>query len=175
MKHINQEATKVLMGLIGQIPAGKTHVRIDNAPGAYMAVSVEVLRTGVRRKLVSIAHRYEVNGDLVADPDVEFLVVNIGGGEMRAYPVAINHGQGAQEVAILDGALNPTGVRERSQRDVATFCGTWLRNIREQQGLSRAPRANRTIPPCAASMGCLCALHARAPHSPEACNASEGV
>lgn len=166
---------RTLLWLVGQIPAGKTHVRIDNAPKAFMGVSVEVLRThGAARKLVSIAHRHEVNGDLVADPDVEFLVVDLGMGEVRAYPVAINHGQGAQELADLDRCLNPVAMRPRTQRDVATFCGTWLRNIREQQGLSRARRA-AVIPPCAASMGCLCALHARAPRSPEACNASEGV
>lgn len=138
MKAITQEATRTLLALLDSIPRGATHTRINNAGGAFMAVSVEVLRARTGRKLVSIAHRHEVNGDLVADPDVEFLVVDLGGLGTKAYPTAINHGSGAQEVAILDAALNPTGIRPRAQADVAAFCNMWLRNIKHQQGIKGA-------------------------------------
>lgn len=176
MKHLNQASTRTLIALLKAIPEGKTHTRINNTEGAFMAVSVEVLRQNQPqdRKLVSVAHRHEVNGELVADPDVEFLVCDLGGLGVRAYPTAINHGQGAQEVAILDNALNPTGIRRRAQADVAAFSNIWMTNIRAQQKIKMVPLARR-VPPCAASMGCLCALHARKPNSPEDCNASEGV
>jgi len=77
----------------------------------------------------ALAHRYELNGDLVPDPDVEFYVCKIG-----VYPMAIDQILGYRRVAQLtgDGGMS---AKPREQADLAAFCNLWLANIKQQQRL----------------------------------------
>lgn len=101
------------------------HRRIDNHPGTYMAVVVE--KIGPCR--YSVAHYYEHNGDLIADPDVEFVRQHVGW-----YPVAITQWSGYRRVARTDGEGTIVSVDRRAYRDLRQFAGTLLTNIRAQQG-----------------------------------------
>jgi hypothetical protein len=59
----------------------------------------------------------------------------------RVYPLSFRQDGGfaMNNVAVVFGegaeAGKITGVRPRMQRDQATFAGTWMRNIKMQQGL----------------------------------------
>ena len=60
------------------------HRKINNAPGSFMAVSIEIIGRSGLGPLVSVAHYYEQNGDLMRDPDVVFLI----GADQHAYPIS---------------------------------------------------------------------------------------
>jgi hypothetical protein len=88
--------------------------------------------------MYAVAHRYEVNGDLVPDPDVEFYVVDdpLEPDAKAIYPTAIDHGPlGYHRHVHFDSAGQPARVTSRGQAGLARFCDDWLRNIAEQQGL----------------------------------------
>lgn len=127
MKLLNRTATRTFLQLVAGLAPGQAR-RIDNAAGAFMAVSVDFLREEGGARFYAVAHRYEQGGDLVSDPDVEFWVV----GEMVA-PVAIDQAPGyRRHVEFEDGRA--VRMYRRGQADLADFCNVWMRNIREQQG-----------------------------------------
>jgi hypothetical protein len=138
MRRLGKAATKVFMSLIAGIPVGDAK-KIDNARGAFMAVSIDYLfgtsRGGAH---YAVAHRYEVNGDLVPDPDVEFFVVDdpLQPDAKAIYPTAIDHGVlGYHRHVHFDSVGQPARVASRGQAALATFCDGWMRNIASQQGL----------------------------------------
>lgn len=126
MKTLSKTAARTFNALIAGMEPGD-HRRIDNTDGAYMAVVVEFLT----EDRVSIAHYYEQNGDLCADPDVEFW--RGATGEWMA--VAITQAWCGYSAPVRFGADGqPTHVAPRQQRDLATFANQWMANIKRQQG-----------------------------------------
>jgi ParB family transcriptional regulator, chromosome partitioning protein len=139
MKAISKDAQLVLelliAGLGGTADDDRTHRKIDNAPGAFMAVTVE--RLDVDR--YSVAHYFEQNGDAMRDPKVVFWRDADG----LFYPVEFTQ-DGAppihQKLVEFDDAGKPSAVMTRQQRSCATFCATWMANIKKQQKLRRPRR-----------------------------------
>ena len=83
------------------------HLRLQMK--SYMPLVIE--RIG---NMISVAHYYEQNGDLIADPDVE---LNFATWE----PTAIQQVFGYTRVTD-----------ERTRRDIASFLDLWAFNIQEQ-------------------------------------------
>jgi hypothetical protein len=103
-----------------------------------MAVSVDHLGGGSGRALYAVAHRYEANGDLVPDPDVEFYVADDPElpGTKAVYPTAIDHGPlGYYRHVHFDSTGQPARVAARGQAALTRFCDDWMRNIAAQQHL----------------------------------------
>jgi hypothetical protein len=103
-----------------------------NNDSSFMAACVEIIgRTGLG-PLISIAHYYVHNGDMMRDPDVVFVI----GADQHVYPISYRQdGIGIyQEAAIVeDGQWR---VRPKMQADIVKFCNdTWFPNINEQQQL----------------------------------------
>ncbi len=140
MRKLDERATRIFMTLVEGLGVGDAK-RLDNAPGAFMAVSVDFLmgRSGGRSwALYAIAHRYLTNGDLVPDPDVELYVVDDPGqpGAKAVYPTAIDHGPLAyHRYVLVDSLGEPTLLVAHGQADLARFCDVWMRNIAAQQRL----------------------------------------
>jgi hypothetical protein len=144
LRKLSRPATKIFMMLVDGLVVGDAK-KLDNAPGSFMAVSVDCLSGdrmplgGTRgESLYAIAHNYEANGDLVPDPDVEFYVVDdpTQPGSRAIYPTAIDHGPlGYYRYVHFDSAGQPDGVSKRGQADLASFCDIWMKNIAIQQGL----------------------------------------
>jgi len=126
MKAVNKKAQAVL-----DVLTEKAQV-IDNQKG-FMSVHVEELFTVDAGTIWSIAHYYEQNGDMMRDPDVEFLKAKDG----KYYPLSFRQDpyfyQEAVEGDPLQGEIK--GYRPRMQKDIAVFCGTWMQNIKQQQDL----------------------------------------
>jgi hypothetical protein len=123
---LSEGATKVFQGMTEGLAPGQAR-KLDNAQGAFMAVSIDRLT----ENLYAIAHRYECNGDLVPDPDVEFIVA-----AGQVFPTAIDHGMaGYFRYVELDDRGTVEGYKRRGQRELAEFCITWFRNIETQQRL----------------------------------------
>lgn len=127
MSTVSKNAAAVLDELTADLNVGDSR-KMDRGLG-YMPVHVECLhRTGLGL-LYSIAHYYEQNGDLVPDPDVVFLRRADGWSPM-SFQNSV-----ALRVAVHFHEDSTIEVHEKEQRDLVSFCQTWMRNIREQQGL----------------------------------------
>jgi hypothetical protein len=138
MKHLTGEAQKVMEFLVEGLEYGGKRKKIDNSNGTFMPVHVEFINRfndGIVGDVFSVAHYYEQNGDMMRDPDVEFLRNN-----GKFYPIYFRQdGAGGkdQEVLVFDidtGHVN--GYRKKLQADITRFCNTlWMPNIKEQQRL----------------------------------------
>lgn len=109
------------------------YARIDNNP-AYMPVVVEkVGHLPGYGEIISIAHYGKQNGDVMVDPDMEFVIV---GGDY--YPISYRNDYLCcqQDVFILDNEGKPEKINKNLQEHLATFANHWMQNIAKQQKLS---------------------------------------
>ena len=132
MKAINQRAKKVMDALTDYIDGANDHKKIDNTNGTFMPVHVEHIRLCNLGQIFSVTHYYEQNGDLMRDPDMEF----IKGGDGEYYPISF--WQDApfvrdEPITWKDGDI--VGYSEPSQTALVRFANKWMKNIKEQQGL----------------------------------------
>jgi hypothetical protein len=128
VKHLNDKAEAIFRKLTeGMVKVGDHQQWNNNS--SFMAACIEIIgRTGLG-PLVSIAHYYVQEGDMMRDPDVVFLV----GADQHVYPISYRQdGLGIdQEAAVVeDGQWK---VRTKMQADIAKFCNEWMRNIEQQQ------------------------------------------
>ncbi len=87
------------------------------------------VETGPSSKQITVTHYFEQNGDLVPDPDVEF--VDLGGDDWL--PVAIQHSTGrycvtAKQAEGTDNWL----ISNRAMADLKSFVRMWARNLLAQ-------------------------------------------
>ena len=130
MKHLNDKATAIFRKLTEGLKKVGDHQQWNN-DSSFMAACIELIgRTGFG-PLVSVAHYYQQNGDMMRDPDVVFVI----GADKNVYPISYRQdGMGIdQEAAIVeDGKWK---VRPKMQADICSFCNQWMHNINEQQQL----------------------------------------
>lgn len=148
-------STRVMDYLVTQAQANGGHVKINNANGSYMPVCVEILRPVEHDErwivnherqvgIVSVAHYYLQNGDLMADPDVEFFFSPCPDSEHGTQNVYYPASQkqdglpapfgGFHEYLRYDG--NRLVANQHMQRDLTRFCDSWMGNIQEQQSIN---------------------------------------
>ena len=112
-------------------------MRVEAA--GFMPLHIERIGVGPRGGvLVSVAHYYVQNGDLMADPD---LTVEVVDGEWS--PVAYRQdGLGVyQEAVYLDG--DRVTVRPGLVNDLKQFMQAWDRNLRDQGFVDAARKIAR--------------------------------
>ena len=127
MKAINKTAQKTFEKVIDGLNEPGDAKKIDNS-SAFMKVSVDFLFTTEAGKVFAVAHNYIQNDDVIADPDMTFLVSSV---DSRVYPLTFQTGDFYQIGAeITDSGFK---VAPRAQREQATFAGTWMKNIKAQQ------------------------------------------
>jgi hypothetical protein len=91
-------------------------------------MAVHVDRLGERT--YSLAHYFEMNGDLVCDPDGVFVRTEAGW-----LPVSLQLCTGHYTRALeLDESERPARVDARAFAELSRFAAMWLRNIADQQG-----------------------------------------
>lgn len=135
MKFLSGTAAKTFAKVIDGLKEPGDAKKIDTSKGAFMPVCVDFLGKEGGTRFYSIAHYYKSNGDLCADPDVQFAVREVPSTrELLICPFAITQPFGYREVAQYVAGQVQT-YRPRAQADLATFCTTWLRNIKQQQAL----------------------------------------
>lgn len=102
--------------------------KIIDDSDVFMKVHLEVIGRKGNSLVISIAHYYEQNGDLVCDPDVTFLTNGSG-----VYPLTFEQGGVIyQEAAVIedDGRVR---FNQSLQQSITTFCNDWMKNIEAQQ------------------------------------------
>ena len=131
MKHLNDKATAIFRKLTDGLRKVGDHRKWNNASGSFMAACVEIIgRTGLG-PLVSIAHYYKQEGDMMRDPDVVFVI----GADQHAYPISFrqdNLGIDQEAAYVEDGVWK---VRPKMQAQICRFADQWMRNINDQQQL----------------------------------------
>lgn len=122
MKAANQKMQAFLRRVTLDLRLGDS--RRFQPPGAgLMRLTVE--RIGPN--LVSLAHYGEQNGDLMCDPEIVFW----RGPDEVYYPISFrNDYLGMDQTLVTFENGQPARIHARGQRDAATFCGTWVDNIR---------------------------------------------
>lgn len=132
MRPINQKARKIMDRLTAGITRENSHTRIDNnkPDSGIMAVVVEWVGCCKIGDIYSVAHYYEQNCDLMADPEMTFLKAEDG----RYYPFSWKmDGLGVYREGVEWEDGEPRRVNLREQRDEAIFAGQWMQNIKWQQ------------------------------------------
>jgi hypothetical protein len=112
-------------------------IRIDPPSDGLMRLCIELVGTGPNGlPLVSVAHYYELNGDLVADPEMTFEVMPddgpMGWRSGTWHPVTFDMpGLGVYRPAVFirdDRVM----VNPRELADQRSFARTWDRNLGTQ-------------------------------------------
>jgi len=135
MKALNKTATRTFNAILASL-GDQEHAKIDNTDGVFMPLSVNRLS----RDRIALAHYGEQNDDLMADPNMVFWL-SPGG---QVIPCSFqNDYVGSYREAVTfrdhkpgDGGYSfPVTFKPRMQADLAYFANTWLRNIKQQQGI----------------------------------------
>ena len=118
----------------GGLEALKTngHLKIENPP--YMALSIDYLCDGPHKQpMIAVAHNYEQNGDIMADPDMQLEIGPDINGELTLYPISYqNDGLGiAQSVYVIrNGQL--IGYYSKLKKELSAFLKVWEKNLCQQ-------------------------------------------
>jgi len=139
MKTLSKAAAKVLDILTDGLNNPGDSRKIDNS--SFMAVHVEMIGKDASGPLFSVAHYFVQNGDMCCDPDMVFLRAHDG-----AYlPVSFQQAIPPVYQEAMD--LQNDTFRPRLMAQLARFANTWMKNIKNQQGLkaARAPKAVRKV------------------------------
>jgi len=132
MKTLNATATATLNKMVSMMCDG--YVKIDNSKCSYMPVSVEAIENNPKYMVISVAHYFEQNGDLMADPEMCFVYVKALGSYMPSYFKQDGILGVEQESVLFENGIIK-GIRTKMQADHASFANMWLRNIKNQQNL----------------------------------------
>jgi len=129
MKCLSQKAKTIFLKLMKIMMDNGGYAKIKNSE-VYMAVVVESIGSTPLGLEVSVAHYYKQNGDLMADPEMVFLVSDVNG---DIYPFSyLQHGLGLNQVAVrLEGSK--IFIKQKLQRDITRFANQWMKNIQQQQ------------------------------------------
>jgi hypothetical protein len=76
MKYLSEKARNVFQALVARMKDG--HLKLDNSNNIFMPVHMERLYKSPVGYVYSIAHYGKQNGDLMKDPDIEFLALRDG-------------------------------------------------------------------------------------------------
>ena len=148
MKALNKQASKVMDKLLKDIKTVSSHTKIDNTDGNFMPVHIEVigkdLAPNMKGLIVSIAHYYKLNGDMICDPDMTFLVqrnkkiLNPRTLEYEKrnmyYPLSFEMGGFRYEESVYSDGKT-VYVKPQLNKQHKDFANQWLLNIKNQQNL----------------------------------------
>jgi hypothetical protein len=142
MHQLNKEATAIFLAVTAGVNSKNTFKKIDNTNGAYMPVSIDFVdewtdEAGWSNRIVAIAHNYVQNGDLMADPDMEFLIQETVG-FCRILPITYQQdGLGIFQQAIkIEGEKREIRFNARLVKQLAVFTAEWMNNIKQQQRIA---------------------------------------
>lgn len=134
MKYLNQNATEIFNRLVDGLTELGHSKRIDNTKGLFMPVCVEFIYENEHGKQFAITHYYVLNGDLMRDPDMTFLVSAV---DNRVYPLTFRQDGFPPVERIAAMAIDGKQIlqRPKQQQEITAFANMWMQNIKAQQGL----------------------------------------
>jgi hypothetical protein len=130
MKTLNATSTATLNKMVSMLVDG--HIKIDNT-GSFMPVSVEQIFDNEKYMIVSVAHYFEQNGDLMADPEMLFIYVKAMNTYIPSYFKQDAIGMEQESVIMENGEIK--GYRAKLLAQHNAFANMWFGNIKQQQNL----------------------------------------
>jgi len=138
MKQLSKSSIAIFEKIIAKME--NNHAKINNAPGVFMPLVVEKINSdpdfmGNAVDVISLAHYYEQNGDLMVDPEMLFFYYKK---EEHAVVIPALYQQdnlGIYQESIFRGSDEQWKIYTKLQHGHTTFANMWLRNIKEQQNL----------------------------------------
>ncbi|TLS77923.1 hypothetical protein FE236_02145 [Mariprofundus erugo] len=103
------------------------HRKIENEP--FMALSLDVLADVPHGRIIALAHNSVMNGDLMADPDMQILV-NFRPQKAAAMTFQNSYLGVYEECLYYDEGMLLS--RPALQRDLNAFLDEWTKNIIDQ-------------------------------------------
>ena len=130
VKPVSASAKKIIQQLEAMMIDG--YAKIDNANNVFMPVVVEQ----VGENQISIAHYYEQNGDLMADPEIVFLKKEYSYG-VEYYPIYERMSGLCSDVELVIFENRKPKMISNLQKGASSFCTTWMSTIVVQQGIGK--------------------------------------
>lgn len=131
---LNEKASAVMNHLTEGVDIDKSKKVDNNNPDSgIMAVHVCMLGENRFGKIFSVAHYYEQNWDLMADPRMTFLLD--GQGNWIPFEFYMDGIFAREEEAIVFESDTVAGWRKKMQHAHAVFAEQWMKNILHQQKL----------------------------------------
>ncbi len=131
MRTLNKQSTQTMNKMVEMLEDG--YIKIDNTGASFMPVSVEQIFESEKYRIFSVAHYYEQNGDLMADPEMCFINLKAVGTYLPSYFKQAGLGMEQESIIMENGEIK--GYRAKMQADHTSFANMWLRNIKNQQNL----------------------------------------
>ena len=120
MKQVIHNILEKREKLLGFQNGDEFHLRIENEP--FMPLVIE--RHADR---VSVTHYYSQNGDLIPDPDVEFMILGD-----KWLPVGMQDFFGYSRALLQDHETDKIQVYPQKYSAILSFTNIWARNIKAQ-------------------------------------------
>lgn len=130
-EYIGKKEAEIFNVILDEL-GDRDYVKFKSQKKGYMALNVDNLGKltldGEVHKLISMSHNRKQNGDLMADPDMQFAISQQG----VVIPITFqNDFTGSYDIAIIDG----NQINERKAEKLAEFTNIWLNNLNAQQGI----------------------------------------
>ena len=137
MKSLNTKATLIIQKLYEAMynapyMVEEGYAKIKNSEGCMPVIVELVGDIKGYGKVISIAHYGEQNGDLMADPEMTFTIV-----DGKYYPISFKNDYVGlyQEVFGYNEDGEPEAIDKKLQSNLTDFANQWMKNIKEQQEL----------------------------------------
>ena len=139
MKSLNSKATMIIQKLYEAMSNPQymqdedgDYAKIQNSPALMPVIVEKVGSLAGYGEIISIAHYGEQNGDLMADPEMTFIIVD---GEY--FPISFRNDYVGlyQEVFSYNEEGEPAAIDIKLQSDLTSFANTWITSIQEQQAI----------------------------------------
>ena len=131
MRTLNKQSTQTMNKMVELLEDG--YIKIDNTCASFLPVSVERIFESEKYRIISVAHYYEQNGDLMADPEMCFINIKAVGSFLPSYFKQASIGMEQESIIMENGEIK--GYRAKMQADHTSFANMWLRNIKNHQNL----------------------------------------
>ena len=133
VKPLNKKSQAIFDDIISDMDLIKNHKKIENSK-AFMPLVVERLQVYDWGVFYSFCHYFKQNGDMCQDPEMLFIKHKNGKVFAAMFQQAIPPVY--EEGVFFDMDSGAWKVNKRMQADHTSFANMWLKNIKEQQGLS---------------------------------------
>lgn len=127
---------KTIIDILALFPESN-YIRLES--GGFMPLVIERIGKGPRNlPLISVAHYYEQNGDLMRDPEMTFEQ----GHNRGLHPVSFQQDGGLPiyQEAVFRNEAGQTLIRPKLIQQLNSFSKTWSGNLR-RQGFLKAAKA----------------------------------
>ena len=136
IKALSRRAVAVFRVLTEDVTKVGDHRKVE-LNDQYMSVCVEAVGTTPQGAIiVSLAHYFEQNSDLMADPEVTFVVAR----DDYVFPISFRQDNLGVDRQYVRWEGDKVFWNLPMQNDLATFCNTWMENIRRQQYGGKLPQ-----------------------------------